>query len=190
MIRTALETAERVKKGESVNLPTNPQAPPEPRPGFVGKKGKGGGRGKGGGGPGGFGGFTPGLTPTTLKLWQAVHEGKTPLFVNAANAAAIVHLLKVLQPYKDVRLVLIAAGPALYESLDHLTSRPVCVIVKTGLSLKPNTRDRVAPAACYEAGLVFTTLQPKTSAGDTGFSSVFGCIFGTMRFAAKLRLRR
>src|SRR5439155_19438258 len=115
------------------------QAPPP------GGRGRGpGGRGLGGRGPGGFGGGPQGLTPTTLKLWQAVHAGKAPLFVNAANAAAVVHLLKVLEPYKDVRLVLSAAGPALYETIDHLKERPVRVIVRTGLSLKPNTRDRFA----------------------------------------------
>ncbi len=119
-----LETAERVKKGESVNLPTTVQAAPEQRTVPVAKgKGKGG-RGKAGGRPG-CGRFTPGLTQATLKPWLAVYEGKSPLFINAASAAGIVHLLKVLQPYKDVRLVLAAPGPVLYETLDHLSGRPI-----------------------------------------------------------------
>lgn len=157
VVRTALETAERVKKGEAVNLPSVVQAAPEQKAAPFGKgKGKGG-KGKGGGRPGGFGGFTPGLTPTTLKLWQGVHEGKTPLFANVSNAAAIVHLLKLLEPYKDVKLVLVAPGQALYETLDHLASRPLRLIVKTGLSLKPNTRDRISVAGLLqEAGLEFS----------------------------------
>lgn len=60
-----------------------------------------------------------------------------------------------------MRLVLVASGPALYETLDHLTARPLRVIVRTGLSLKPNTRDRVAVAnVLQEAGLEFSFTHP------------------------------
>jgi imidazolonepropionase-like amidohydrolase len=107
---------------------------------------------------GGFGGGAP--NPANLKLWQDVYEGKAPLFANAANAAAIVHLLKVVEPYKDVKLVLAAPGPALVETIDHLTGRPLHVLVRADLSLKPNTRDRVAvPRLLQEAGVDFAFTQ-------------------------------
>jgi imidazolonepropionase-like amidohydrolase len=111
--------------------------------------------------PGFGGGFTPALTQETLKLWVAIYEGKTPLFANAANAAAIVHLLKAVAPYKDVKLVLTAQGPALYETLDHLAGRHVRIILRPGLSLKPNTRDRIDVAhLLHEAGVEFAFTQP------------------------------
>jgi hypothetical protein len=161
IVRNALETVVRVKQGGS--LPTGaPATPPaggaQPPPG----RGRRGGGRFGGGAPA-FGGPAPALNATTLKLWQAVHEGKAPLFANAQNPAAIVHLLKVLQPYKEVRLVLVAPASSLYETLDHLTGRPIRVIVSPGLSLKPNTRDRIAMARLlHEAGVEFAFAQPDT----------------------------
>src|SRR4029077_11878820 len=134
-----------------VTLPVTTEAPPaaDPRP-------RGGRRGQRGGGGGGFPRIHAGLDQTPLRLWQAVHEGKTPLFVNVANAAAIVHLLKAIEPYKDVKLVLNAPGPALQEALDHLAGRKVQVLIRPGLSLKPNTRDRIDVARLlHEAGVEF-----------------------------------
>src|SRR5207245_9572962 len=92
IVRIALETAERVKKGMPVTLPSTPppttEAAPSPEP--RGRQGRRRGAGRPaapGGGPG------PALDSATLKLWQTVYEGKTPFFANAADAAAIVHLL-------------------------------------------------------------------------------------------------
>src|SRR5439155_7358910 len=103
----------------------------------------------------------PTLDSATLKLWQPVYEGKAPLFANAANAAAIIHLLKAIEPYKDVKLVLAAPGAALYETLDFLAGRQVRVLVRPGLSLKPGTRDRIDIAhRLHEAHLEFAFTQP------------------------------
>ena len=109
IIRTGLETAEKAKKGLPVDLspgsPPSTEASPPPAPrARQGRRRSGGRRGFGGG-------AAPGTEAATLKLWQAVYEGKAPLFANAANAAAIVHLLKVVEPYKDVKLVLAATRP-------------------------------------------------------------------------------
>jgi cytosine/adenosine deaminase-related metal-dependent hydrolase len=110
---------------------------------------------------GGPGGGAPALNQTSLKLWQAVYEGKAPLYANAPSAAAVVHLLKAVEPYKDVRIVLTAPGPALYEALDRLPGRKVRVIVRPGLSLRPNTRDRVNLARLlHEAGVEFAFTHP------------------------------
>lgn len=165
LVRNSLETAERVKKGESVNLPTGPQpaADAPPTGNRSGRQG-GGRRGQRGGGFGGFPRMNAALDQTTLKLWQGVHEGKTPLFVTAANAAAIVHLLKAVEPYKDVKLVISAQGPAIYECLDHLTGKPVRLLIRPGLSLKPNTRDRIDVAkALYDAHLEFAFTHPSST---------------------------
>jgi hypothetical protein len=160
IVRTALETAEKIKKGMPVTQPsapaatTEPAPTPEPRARPGRRRGAGRPAGPGGGGPG------PGLDSARLKLWQAVYEGKTPFFANAANAAAIVHLLKAIEPYKDVKLALVAPGPALYETIDYLTVRQARLLIQPGLSLKPNTRDRIDVAhLLHEAHLEFAFTQ-------------------------------
>lgn len=163
VLRTALETVDRIKKGQTVNLPAGPAPAGDPAT-TGGPPMARGGRQRPGGRPGGGPpGMTPGLTQATVKQWQAVYEGKSPLFVNAANGAAIVHLLKALQPYKDVKLVLVASGQTLYEALDVLAGKQVRVIVRPGLSLKPNTRDRIDVArVLHEVGVEFAFTQPGT----------------------------
>jgi hypothetical protein len=156
IVRTALETVDRARKGLPATPPANtpPATPPA------------GGR-RGGGGRGGRGGQVPnrggggGFDTASLKSWEAVYDGKAPLFVNAANAAAILHLLKSVEPYKNVQLVLDATGPTLHETLDRLAGRQVRVLLRPGLSLKPNTRDRIDVARLlHEAGLEFAFTQP------------------------------
>jgi Amidohydrolase family len=162
-VRNGLEMVDRVKKGgEATAPPTTPPAgdqPPTPGPG---RRPGGGGRrpgamgSRGGGGGGGM---------ASLKTWEDVYDGKAPLFVNAANAAAVVHLLKALEPYKDVKLVLAAPGPVLYETLDRLPGRSVRVLVRPGLSLLPNTRDRIDIACLlHQAGVEFAFTQPASQA--------------------------
>jgi hypothetical protein len=162
VVRNGLEAAERAKKGLPAMTPSAP-AGGTPSGAPTGRRfgGGGGGGRRFGGGMGGFGG---GGTPAaSLPAWQDVYDGKAPLLINAANAAAIVHLLKILAPYKDVKLVLAAPGPALYETLDLLTTRPLRVLVRPELSLLPNTRDRVAlPRLLHEAGVEFAFMHAAT----------------------------
>src|SRR5207244_1444094 len=70
VVRTALETAEKVKKGMSVTLPAAAPPPAQAAPAPPAGRGRGG-RGRGGRAPGGMGGFIPVLSQTTLKLWVA-----------------------------------------------------------------------------------------------------------------------
>ncbi|HLN27552.1 MAG TPA: amidohydrolase family protein [Gemmataceae bacterium] len=161
IVRTALETADRARRGLPAAAPPanagagdSAPAPPAGRRGGGGRRF--GGRGQGGGG----------FPAASLKAWQAIYEGKAPLFANAASAAAILHLLDVVKPYKDIKLVILAPSPALYETLEQLAGRPIRVIVRPGLSLKPNTRDRVDMASVlYDAGIEFSFAQP-TSVAD------------------------
>jgi hypothetical protein len=159
LIRTALDTVDRAKRG----LPAAPQAvtPAVPAADAPPAGGRRGGRRGGGGAVQGRGPGPGGFDRSTLKLWQDIYEGKAPLFANAANPAAIIHLLKLLEPYSNVRLVLAASGPALVETIDHLAGRKVCVLLQPGLSLKPNTRDRINVAQLlHEAGVSFAFTQP------------------------------
>jgi hypothetical protein len=139
-----------------------------------GGRGAGGtapGGGRGFGGRGGFAGRGGGgmAAPTGTQVWRDVHEGKAPLIVTAANSAAIVHLMNLLEPYKEVRLVLFAAGDALYEARDALAGRKVTALLRPGLDLIPASRDRLnAARALHESGVAvaFTlTARPPAAAG-------------------------
>jgi hypothetical protein len=138
----------------------------------AGRGGRGAGGAPPGGGRGGRGGFAGrgGMAaPTGTSVWRDVHEGKSPLIVTAANAAAIVHLMNMLEPYKEVRIVLFAAGDALYEARAALAGRKVTALLRPGLDLIPATRDRLnAARALHESGIAvaFTlTARPPAAAG-------------------------
>lgn len=119
-----------------------------------GRSGGGGGGPPGGGRPGGgrFGGGAgfPGLGGgggnTGAQLWADVKEGKAPLIVTAANSAAIVHVLKLVEPHENVKLTIFASGSAFAEAAEALKGRKVRAIVPPDMALLPNTRDRFAPA--------------------------------------------
>jgi hypothetical protein len=80
------------------------------------------------------------------QLWADVREGKTPLIVACANSAAIVHVLQIMEPHKDVKLTLFAAGTAFAEAADSLKGRSVRALVHPSLEMLPNTRDRFTAA--------------------------------------------
>jgi len=83
------------------------------------------------------------LTPIEQKLWKQVAEGKRPLIVNANSPAAIVHVLRALEPYDKVNLALVTTGPNVYQTLDQLKGRRLSLILQPTIDLAPNTRDRV-----------------------------------------------
>jgi len=129
----------------------------------------GGGRGGGGRfGGGGFGGFGGGAN-VGAKLWADVKEGKAPLIVSAANGAAIVHVLKIIESHDKVKLTLFASGSAFAEAADALKGRNVRAIVHPDLALLPNTRDRFAPARLLnELGIeVALSLNARPQAAGT-----------------------
>jgi hypothetical protein len=130
-------------------------------------RGRSGAGGPGGGGRGGFGAGA-GADTAGAQLWQDVHDGKLPLICNVANAAAVVHLMKAVEPYKSVKLVLFASGDSLYEAIDALKGRNVRVILRPGFDLVPNSRDRFSAARLlHEAGVEFgfsLTARPPTPA--------------------------
>ena len=94
---TSLDTLRNGLQGRRGGRPETPGTPPGGESGRGPRQGPGSGRFGGGFGGGGGGSANP-------RSWQDITEGKAPLFVTAANAAAVVHLLKVLDGYKDVKL--------------------------------------------------------------------------------------
>jgi hypothetical protein len=106
------------------------------------------GSGRGGAlGRGGFAGRTGGGSANAgNQLWTDVRDGKTPLIVACANSAAIVHVLQIVEPHKNVKLTLFASGSAFAEAAESLKGRLVRALVHPTLDLLPNTRDRFAAA--------------------------------------------
>lgn len=104
------------------------------------------------------------------KLWLDVHEGKTPLIVSAANAATIVHIARLVEPYKNVKLSILASGVAFAEALESIKGKNVRCIVHPNLEMLPNSRDRFAPARMlHEAGIAIGfSLSARPQAGDDG----------------------
>ncbi len=94
------------------------------------------------------GGRFGGTPQADAQLWKAVYDGKTPLLAHANNAAAVLHLLKATESFRNVRLVMYLSGDAIAETLDELKARKVQVVLRPALELLPNTRDRFNPRAC------------------------------------------
>jgi hypothetical protein len=108
-----------------------------------------------------------GPVPPVTQLWNDVFDGKSMLIADAANPAAVVHLLKAVEPYKNVKLALFMGGDSVAETVESLKGRNVRVILRPGLDLVPNTRDRFNPARMlHEAGVPFAfTLSGRPGAG-------------------------
>jgi imidazolonepropionase-like amidohydrolase len=96
------------------------------------------------------------LSAVEQSLWKDITAGKRPLIVNASNSAAILHLLKLVKPHEKVKLVLIANGANVYETLDQLKGRQVSLILSPSIDNAPNSRDRICVARLlHEAGVEF-----------------------------------
>lgn len=76
------------------------------------------------------------------ELWNSVRDGKSPLFVNLNNQASVEYVLQIVKKHENVRLVLIATGPNLYESLETIKqNKNVTVVLQPGIDRVPNTTD-------------------------------------------------
>jgi hypothetical protein len=121
---------------------------------------------------------TVGSPAAGTQLWADVFDGKTPLVASAANSAAVLHLLKAVEPHKNVKLVIFMGGDAVAETIDSLKGRNVKVILRPGLDLVPNTRDRFNPARMLsEAGVEFAfslTAKPPSVAGNAAAAAITG----------------
>ncbi|MCS6977757.1 MAG: amidohydrolase family protein [Gemmatales bacterium] len=112
-------------------------------------------RGSRGSGPAPTGSATaPAPSAALNDPWKDVLEGKKPLLVEANTAAAVVHVVKFLQAYPDVKLVLFVAGDAVPETLPLLKERKVCVVLRPRFDFLPASRDRFsAPRMLHENGV-------------------------------------
>jgi hypothetical protein len=141
-LRQALEAVDRFKKGTPATTPATPGGTPRIVPFPGGRGGPPAPPTPPGSGPTNQ---PPPQAPTTPsgKLWLAAYEGKAPVVALVQSPAAVSHLLKIAEPYKDLRWVL--AGPAanFVEVADKLKGKPIRVVLRPGVDRMPNTRDRV-----------------------------------------------
>lgn len=97
----------------------------------------------------------PPVSPTQ-KLWNDVREGKSNLFVNLNNAATILHCLTAAKESKQAKLVFIASGSDLFETINELDPKVHVAILAPRVDLVPNTRDRInIPKTLSDKGMPF-----------------------------------
>ncbi len=81
-------------------------------------------------------------TDDTKELWNAVKEGKAPLFVNVNNAATVAYVLQIIKEQKKVKLILVSTGANLYELLDDIeANKNVTVVLQPGIESVPYSND-------------------------------------------------
>jgi len=96
------------------------------------------------------------LSTVEQGLWKDIVAGKRPLIVNVGNSAAILHLLKLLKEHEKVKLLLIANGQNVYETMDQLKGRQVSLVLSPAIDNAPYSRDRICVARLlHEAGIEF-----------------------------------
>lgn len=126
--------------------------------GFGGRGGRGGERPSGGPGGGPPGATPPGssnsaasspaapaapaeLTPEQ-KLWKEVRDGERALWVNVNNAAAILHVVKILADAPKAKVVWIANGPDVFLALNKFVKDRSTIVLAPQIDIVPNSRNR------------------------------------------------
>jgi len=101
-------------------------------------------------------------TSTDPKVQPLVNalQGKIPTFIKCGGPGDILHLLKLLEPYKKMKLVLIA-GSEQYRVADKLAKKKIPVILPAQIDFEPFTRNRInVPKMLADAGIKIA-LGPK-----------------------------
>ena len=76
-------------------------------------------------------------------MWLAAYEGKALVVALVNTPAAVSHLLRISEPYKDVKWVLAGPAPTFIEVAEKLKGKPIKVVLRPGVDRMPNTRNRV-----------------------------------------------
>ncbi|MCR9201996.1 MAG: amidohydrolase family protein [Planctomycetaceae bacterium] len=111
---------------------------------------------------------TSSSSPTTA-LWTSVREGKTPVIVNANNAATIMYLLKIQQEFDKACFVLISSGQNIYRTIDELKNANISVLLKAGIDTAPRSNKRINVARELAAAKIPFGFSPSL---DSSLSSM------------------
>jgi hypothetical protein len=88
-------------------------------------------------------------------------EGKIPTFITCGGPGDILHLLKVLEPYKQMKVIL-SADSGQYRVANKLAKKKIPVILPARIDFEPFTRNRInVPKMLVDAG-VKIALGPKS----------------------------
>ena len=88
-------------------------------------------------------------------------QGRIPTFITCGGPGNILHLLKLLEPYKQMKVVL-GADSELYRVADKLAGKKIPVIVPARIDFEPFTRNRInVPKMLVDAGIKIA-LRPKS----------------------------
>ena len=90
-------------------------------------------------------------------LWASVKSGKSPLFLNANNAATVAYILKFLEDHEKVKLNLVTTGSNIYELLDDIkANKNITVVLTPSIDQVPYTSDLMnVPKMLVEKGIPF-----------------------------------
>jgi hypothetical protein len=87
-------------------------------------------------------------------------QGKVPTFVACNSPGEMLHLIKLLEPYKKMKPVLIA-GSEMYRITKELVKRKIPVILPAQLDFESNTRNRINVPRMLDEAEVKIALRPE-----------------------------
>lgn len=120
-------------------------------------------------GPAAQGAAPASTTPASgsSELWKLVREGKSPLFVNVNNAAAILHTLTALKEAEAAKVAFIASGADIFVTLEDLDPARQTIVLPPRLDTIPNSANLVnVPKLLAEKKIPFVF---STSLGQSDF---------------------
>lgn len=88
-------------------------------------------------------------------------QGKIPTFINCEGPGDILHLLKLFEPYKKMKLVLIAESEQ-YRVADKLAKKKIPVILTPQIDFEPFTRNRINVAKMLADSGIKIAFMPKS----------------------------
>jgi hypothetical protein len=107
------------------------------------------------------------MTSTDPKVQPLVNalQGKIPTFITCGGPGDILHLLKLLEPYKQMKVILIP-GSEQYRVADKLAEKKLSVILPAQIDFEPFTRNLInVPKLLADPG-VKIALTPKSDSID------------------------
>ena len=107
------------------------------------------------------------MTSTDPKIKPLVDalQGKIPTLITCGGPGDILHLLKLLEPYKQMKVVL-SADSEQYRVVDKLAKKKIPVILPARIDFEPFTRNRISvPKMLADAG-VKIALGPKSDSSN------------------------
>jgi hypothetical protein len=97
----------------------------------------------------------PKVRPLALAL-----QGKLPTFALCNSPGEILHLLKLLEPYNKMKLVLVA-GDETYRITKELVKRKIPVVLPAQIEFERNTRTRINVPRMLAEGEIKIALRPE-----------------------------